>query len=97
MYPGAEEMLPPNMPEPRALELVLRLFVDLDHTGDKFLIRRSRSGYIIYANCVPILWMSKRQGTIESSVFGAEFVAMKVGLEQAAQGLQCKLRVMGSR
>jgi hypothetical protein len=29
--------------------------------------------------------MSKRQGTIESSVFGAEFVAIKVGLE-AAQG-----------
>jgi hypothetical protein len=81
MYPGAEEMIPPNMPEPRGLKLVLRLFVDLDHAGDK-LIRRSRSGYIIYANCAPILGMSKRQGTIESSVFGAEFVAMKkVGLE----------------
>jgi hypothetical protein len=38
--------------------------------------------------------MSKRQGTIESSVFGAEFVAMKVGLE-AARGLRYKLRMMG--
>jgi hypothetical protein len=86
MYPGVEEMIPPNMPEPRGLELVLRLFVDSDHAGDK-LIRISRSGYIIYANCAPILWMSKRQGAIESSVFGAEFVAMKVGLE-ATRGLQ---------
>jgi hypothetical protein len=80
MYPGVEEMIPaPNMPELRGLKLVLRLVVDSDHAGDK-LIRRSRTGYIvIYANC---LWMSKRQGT----VFGAEFVAMKMGLE-AAQGL----------
>jgi hypothetical protein len=93
MYPGAEEMIPPNMPEPRGLELVLRLFVDSDHAGDK-LIRRSRSGYIIYANCAPILWMSKGQETIESSVFGAEFVAMKVGLE-AALGVWYKLRMMG--
>jgi hypothetical protein len=37
--------------------------------------------------------MSKRQGTIESSVFGAQFVAMKVGLE-AARGLQYKLRMI---
>jgi hypothetical protein len=59
--------------------------VDSDHAGDK-VIRRSRSGYIIYANSAAILWTSKRQGTIESLVFGAEFVAMKVGLE-AARGL----------
>jgi hypothetical protein len=93
MYPGAEEMIPPNMPEPRGLELVLRLFVDSDHAGDK-LIRRSRSGYIIYPNCAPILWMSKRQGTIKSLVFGAEFVAMKVRIE-AARGPWYKLRMMG--
>jgi hypothetical protein len=67
--------------------------VDWDHAGDK-LIRRSRSGYIIYANCAPILWMSKRQGTIESLVFGAEFVARKVGLE-ATWGLWYKLIMMG--
>jgi hypothetical protein len=35
MYPGAEGMIPPNMPEPRGLELVLRLFVDSDHAGDQ--------------------------------------------------------------
>jgi hypothetical protein len=38
--------------------------------------------------------MSKRQGKIKSSVFGAEFVAVKVGLE-ASQGLGYKLRMMG--
>jgi hypothetical protein len=38
--------------------------------------------------------MSKSQGTIKSSVFGAEFVARKVGLE-AARELRYKLRMMG--
>jgi hypothetical protein len=42
----------------------------------------------------PILWYSKKQGTIETSVFGAEFVAMKVATE-AARGMRYKLRMMG--
>ena len=44
----------------------------------------------------PINWLSKKQGTIETSVFGAEFVAMKVGME-AMRGLWYKLRIMGVR
>jgi hypothetical protein len=39
-------------------------------------------------------WLFKKQATIETSVFGAEFVAMKVGME-ALRGLRCKLRMMG--
>jgi hypothetical protein len=58
------------------------------------LTRQSRTGYIVYMNMAPILWYSKRQGTVETSVFGAEFVAMKVGNE-ACRGLQYKLRMMG--
>jgi hypothetical protein len=45
-------------------------------------------------NMAPILWFSKKQGTIETSVFGAEFVAMKQATE-AARGLRYKLRMMG--
>jgi hypothetical protein len=29
-----------------------------------------------------IYWVSKKQATIETSVFGAEFVAMKHGIEK---------------
>jgi hypothetical protein len=39
-------------------------------------------------------WISKKQATIETSVFGAEFVAMKHGIEKL-RGLRCKLRMMG--
>jgi hypothetical protein len=40
------------------------------------------------------VWFSKHSPTVESSVFGAEFVAMKNGI-QTFRGLQYKLRVMG--
>ena len=39
-------------------------------------------------------WFSKKQPTIETSVFGAEFVAMKNVVEKL-RGLRYKLRMMG--
>jgi hypothetical protein len=39
-------------------------------------------------------WISKKQATIETSVFGAEFVDMKHGIKKL-RGLQYKLRMMG--
>jgi hypothetical protein len=41
-----------------------------------------------------IIWLSKRQPIIETSVFGAEFVAMKHGIE-TLRGLRYKLQMMG--
>ena len=37
---------------------------------------------LIYINSVLIDWLSKKQSTIETSVFGAEFIAMKMGLDR---------------
>ncbi len=39
-------------------------------------------------------WVSKKQATIETSVFGAEFVAMKHGIVKL-RGLRYKLHMMG--
>jgi hypothetical protein len=69
------------------------LFVDSDHAGEKFT-RRSRTGFVIYLNMAPIVWFSKRQPTVESSVFWAEFVAIKNDIE-TCRGLRYKLRMMG--
>jgi hypothetical protein len=71
----------------------IALFCDSDHAGDK-LHCCSRSGFLIYINLALIVWYLKRQATIETSIFGAEFVAMKQGME-ALQGLRYKLRMMG--
>ena len=45
-------------------------------------------------NTALIDWLSKKQATIESSVFGAEFIAMKTGVE-ALRGIRYKLCMMG--
>jgi hypothetical protein len=93
MYGGVREMIPSDAPIPRGKEVVLRLFVDYGHAGEQFT-RRSRNGFVIYLNMAPIVWFSKRQQSVESSVFGAEFVSMKNDIE-ACRGLRYKLRMMG--
>lgn len=95
LYGNVKEAIPLNAPKARGREVDLRLFVDADHAGNT-VTRRSRTGYYIYLNSAPIQWHSKQQPTIESSVFGAEFVALKAGME-ALRGLRYKLRMMGVR
>ena len=56
------------------------MFVDSNHAGSKWT-RRSRTKFMIYMNILLVNWYSKKQSIIESSVFGAEFVAMKVRVE----------------
>jgi hypothetical protein len=79
MYGDVKEMIPSDAHVSRGKEVDLRLFVDSDHAGEQFK-RRSRTGFVIYLNMAPIVWFSKHQPTVESSVFGAEFVEMKNGI-----------------
>ena len=79
-YGDVREENPPNTPEPRGKEVDLRIFVDSDHVGDK-LTRRSRTGYILFLNNDPIDCLSKKQANTETSLFGAEFFVMNIGME----------------
>ena len=56
------------------------MFIESIHAGNK-QIRRSRTGFMIYMNTSSFTWYSKKQSTIESSVFGAEFIALKVDVK----------------
>ena len=67
--------------------------VDSEHTEDK-ATRRSRTGFLIYMNMELITWLSKKQLTTESSIFGSEFLAMKTWIE-AIHGLIYKIWMMG--
>ena len=69
------------------------VYVDANLAGDK-VIRRSRTGFVIYLNQVPIYWFAKRQNGVECSTFGSEFVAMKQCCEYV-RGMRYKLRMMG--
>eukprot|EP00970_Alexandrium_tamarense_P000866 scaffold100_cov154-Alexandrium_tamarense.AAC.7 len=79
-YRDAKEALPPNMPPARGRTVDLRLYINSDHAGDK-VTRRSHTVYNIYLNSAPIKWLSKNKSTVETSVFGAEFVPMKHGID----------------
>jgi hypothetical protein len=92
-YGDVTEAIPTNAPPPLGKDVDLRMMVDSDHAGDKST-RRSRTGFLIFLNMSLIAWLSQKQPTIESSVFGAEFVAMKNGVE-ALRGIRYKLRMMG--
>ena len=92
-YGECKEEIPPNAPKPRGIGFWMRAFVDSDHAGD-IITRRSRAGFIIFLNSAPIYWYSKKETSIETSSFGAEFIAMKLCCEYI-RGLRYKLRMMG--
>ncbi|KAL7461868.1 hypothetical protein ACHAXS_002274 [Conticribra weissflogii] len=70
----------PNAPKPLGKPVDVHMFIDSDHAGDK-QTRLSHSGFLIYAS-------------IETGIFGTEFVAMKTGVD-TLRGLRYKLRMMG--
>jgi hypothetical protein len=92
-YGNMEEAIPPDMPPPLGKDVDLCKMVDSDHAGEK-RTRHYRTGFIIFCKLAPIIWLSKQQATIETSVFGDEFVAMKHGIK-TLRGLRYKIRMMG--
>ena len=88
-----KEELPPDMPKPLGKDVDLRLHVDSSHASGK-VNGRSRTGFFVFLNSALIQWCSKKQPAIESSVFGAEFVAVKHGIE-TMRGVGCKLKTIG--
>lgn len=71
----------------------MRIFVDSDHAAET-VTRRSRTRFLCFLNQAPINWVSKKQGSCETSTFSSKFVVMKNATEYAI-ALQCKLRMMG--
>jgi hypothetical protein len=92
-YRDATEKIPPNAPEPRGHHVNMYCFCDSDHAGDR-VTRRSQTGIILFLNRSPITWFSKKQNTVETSTFGAEFVALRIAVE-LIESLRYKLRMMG--
>jgi hypothetical protein len=79
IYGDAKEAIPLNALVARGKAIDLHLFVDSVHAGYQFT-RHSRTVFVIYLNMAPIVWFSKRQPSVETSVFRAEFVSMKNGI-----------------
>ena len=92
-YPDAEEDIPPNMPEPCGKKAQITVMVDADHARDK-VTRRSVTGILLFVNNTPMIWITKRQKTVETSTYGAELVAGRMATELVLE-MRYKLRMLG--
>ena len=92
-YPDAQEDLDKSLPKPIIPEMAVTVLVDLDHAHDR-VTRQSITGMIIFVGRTPVFWMSKRQGAIKTSTYGAEFNAMKSAVEETIS-VRYMLRCLG--
>ena len=92
-YPDAMENIPDDMLEPKGKLCTLTCYVDADHARDQ-LTRRSVTGIILLLNNTPIIWISKRQKTVETSTYGSELVASRIAIELIISMRYC-LRMLG--
>ncbi len=82
LYPDAYEELDPKQPEPFGNPLLTGVFFDSDHAHDK-VTNRSCTGLVVYVGSTPVMWSSKRQGSIASSSYAAKFLAGRQACEEA--------------
>lgn len=82
------------MPKSRAKSGTGKYVCDAAHSAC-LKTRHSTTGIVSFLNGAPIIWYFQWQNTIKSSIFGNEFVTLKIALEMN-DGLRYKLQMMGS-
>ena len=92
-YQYFHEDLDPRFPEPLVSKMDINIFVDANHAHDK-KTGRSITGLFCLIGSTPVLWSSRRQASVQTSTFGAEFTALKKAVEEAIT-LRYYLRSMG--
>jgi hypothetical protein len=61
------EEMPPHKPEPKGKPVCISCFVDANHAGN-VVTPQLHTGILIYCQNAPVIWYSKRQNTVESSI-----------------------------
>ena len=81
IYPDAAEDVDPKLPRPLGAELEITAIVDADH-GHDHATRRSISGILLFVGRTPVVAISNRQSSVQSSTYGAEFLAAWAATEE---------------
>eukprot|EP00957_Ditylum_brightwellii_P185015 14089393-Ditylum_brightwellii.AAC.1 len=92
-YHDAVEELDAKLPLPLIDKLEVTVFIDSDHAHDK-VTPCLMSGLIILVGRTHVFFMSKCQGVIKTSTYGAEFCAMITVVEEV-QAVRYMLRCLG--
>jgi hypothetical protein len=81
IYPDAAEDVDPRLPRPLGAELEITTIVDANHGHDQ-ATRRSISGILLFVGRTLVAAISKRQASVQSSTYGAEFLAAHMATEE---------------
>jgi hypothetical protein len=93
VYGKVKEIIPRDAPEPLGKEVVLSTYVDANLMHD-LTSGKAATGILHFINQTPIDWYSKKQGTVETATYGAEFVAARIAVDQIVD-LRFTLRYLG--
>ena len=93
VYGNVTEISPKDAPTPFGKPLITKTFVDANLMHD-LVTGRAVTGILHFINQTPIDWYSKRQATVETATFGAEFVACRIAVDQIID-LRNTLRYLG--
>ena len=93
LYLDAAKELDANIPTPLVEEISITVFVNSNHGHNK-VTRRSITGLIAFLGRTPAFYLSKQQGAIEMSTYGAEFCAMKTGVKETI-AIRYMMRCLG--
>jgi hypothetical protein len=89
-YPDSGEEIPKDIPAEKGPRVRMTVYVDADHAHD-LVTRRSITGILVMLKNTPIIWISKRQRTVETSTYGSESVALRIATELILE-IRCMLR-----
>ena len=92
-YGDMKEEIPRFAIKVKGRPVVLSCFVDASLARDP-IYRRSSGGTIHFMNSTPVHWKFGKQGTVETSVYGAEFTAFRKAVEETI-ALRLFLRSIG--
>jgi hypothetical protein len=82
-YPDAGEEIPKGLPPEKGPRVRMTVYVDPDHTHD-LVTSISITRILFMLNNTPIIRISKRQKTVETSTYGSELVASRIATELIA-------------
>lgn len=84
IYGDIQKEIPNNMPKAKGRKVTLTMFADANLYHDQ-ITRCSMTGLSMMLIKTPIAWFSKKQLSVESAIYGSEFVAARIGTDKLVE------------
>ena len=93
VYGNVKERRPSDAPRPLGKRVVLTTYKDANLYHD-LATGRAVTGVLHFINQTPVDWFTKKQSTVETATYGAEFSAARTAIQQIT-ALRLTLRYLG--